>query len=93
MSDEPGHPPGDGIWLTKDQLAEIDRCARAYGYEIGKGHPIVQELDELSLDNPFLDPNWRDAVYLPADFIQSSMGKRQTEGAPRLKNIFDYQEE
>lgn len=84
--------PGEGVYLTGDQLAEIDRTARAYGYEIGKGHPIVEELDTLSPDNPFLDPNWRETRLHAKDVIQSSMTKPQTAGAKRLKNIFDKEE-
>lgn len=48
--------------LTREQIAEIDRNARAYGYEVGKGHPLVEELTVISEDNPFKDLNWRDHV-------------------------------
>jgi len=48
-----------GGTLTEQQLEEIDRNARAYGYEIGRGKPMTDQLD-ASPDNPFLDPDWRD---------------------------------
>jgi hypothetical protein len=45
---------------TAEDLAEVDRNARAYGYEIGRGHPLVEVIQESDEANPFLDPNWRD---------------------------------
>lgn len=42
-------------------LDEMDRNARAYGWEIGHGTPMTDVI-EFSEDNPFLDPNWRDNV-------------------------------
>lgn len=41
---------------------EADRNARAYGYEIGKGRPLVAILGEISEDNPFINPDWRDTI-------------------------------
>lgn len=38
---------------------EIDRCARAYGFEIGRGKPLEREIHEVSPDNPFMHPFWR----------------------------------
>lgn len=46
-------------------LSELDTAARAYGFEIGRGHPLTEELTELSDDNPFRDRNWRDNVIKP----------------------------
>jgi hypothetical protein len=40
---------------------EMDRNARAYGWEIGHGKPLAAVI-EFSEDNPFLDPTWRDLV-------------------------------
>lgn len=40
---------------------EIDRNARAYGWEVGK-HGQLDPTVGLSPDNPFADPNWRDRV-------------------------------
>lgn len=48
--------------LIQKELDEIDRNARAYGYDVGRGHPLTKEIAEVSEDNPFLDPNWRDHV-------------------------------
>ena len=42
-------------------MDEADRNARAYGWEIGHGSPLVAVLD-FSPENPFIDPNWRDNV-------------------------------
>lgn len=44
---------------SKDIDEEIDRNARAYGFEIGRGHPLAEKLEKTSPDNPFLDKNWR----------------------------------
>lgn len=49
------------IEIKGAHLEEIDRNARAYGYEIGRGAPLVAVV-ESSDDNPFLDPNWRGQV-------------------------------
>lgn len=43
---------------TEEQVAEFDRCARAYGWEIGNGQPITAKL-ETTKGNPFMNPNWR----------------------------------
>lgn len=43
----------------KQKLEDMDRQARGYGWEIGRGtkiEPMVQTSD----DNPFLDPNWKE---------------------------------
>lgn len=40
-------------------IEAYDRQARAYGWEIGAGHPMAEKI-ESSLNNPFLDPNWRE---------------------------------
>lgn len=46
---------------SDDQLAEIDRNARAYGFEIGRGKPLAVRID-TSEDNPFLEKNWHKLV-------------------------------
>lgn len=51
-------------------LEEIDRNARAYGWEVGRGRSI-DEVFESSPDNPFLDPGWRDGV--PAEGTSASV--------------------
>lgn len=43
-------------------LAEADRNARAYGFEIGRGLPLEAVATQLSEDNPFIDLNWRDKL-------------------------------
>ena len=40
-------------------LAEIDRNARAYGWEIGRGHPLVERIESTDPENPFLAADWR----------------------------------
>ena len=43
---------------TEEQVLDIHRCALAYGWEIGRGAPITEQL--LTTDgNPFVDPDWR----------------------------------
>lgn len=42
-------------------VEESDRNARAYGWEIGRGHPLVQEL-MTTPDNPFMNIHWRNDV-------------------------------
>ena len=47
--------------LVRDkELEEIDRNARAYGYEIGRGHPLVNKIEAVSDDNPFMDTDWKE---------------------------------
>lgn len=43
---------------------EIDRNARAYGWEIGKGHPLVEQIEKMQPDNPFLNKNWRENLVM-----------------------------
>lgn len=47
-----------------DREAEIDRNARAYGFEVGKdpAHRVVPVIEETSPDNPFVDSNWREGL-------------------------------
>lgn len=47
--------------LNAENLAAIDRNARAYGYEIGKGAPLM-EIVLSSPGNPFTNPGWKDGV-------------------------------
>lgn len=42
-------------------LEEVDRNARAYGFEIGKGQDLSEEIF-TSDDNPFMDTNWRELI-------------------------------
>jgi hypothetical protein len=43
-------------------VVEIDRNARAYGWEIGHRGIAPTEVTETSEGNPFMDPDWRTAV-------------------------------
>jgi len=43
------------------KLNEMDRNARAYGWEIGRGAPMIDEMI-YSDDNPFINPDWRENV-------------------------------
>lgn len=43
-------------------MIESDRQARAYGFEVGRGHPLTSQIYPLSKDNPFSDVNWRDRI-------------------------------
>lgn len=45
-----------------EELAEVDRNARAFGWEAAKRGTLFTKFDELSPENPFLDPNWRDQI-------------------------------
>lgn len=47
--------------MSPMDIREIDRNARSYGFEVGRGAPLGQDL-ESSPDNPFLDPEWRSEV-------------------------------
>jgi hypothetical protein len=47
--------------LTPEELTEIDRQARAYGFEIGRGQPLAEQVNAND-SNPFLDKDWRESV-------------------------------
>lgn len=51
-----------GIIVGED-MQEIDRNARAYGWEIGRGRALSQIID-MTPGNPFADPDWRKNVTL-----------------------------
>lgn len=48
---------------------EIDRNARAYGFEVGRGHPLTKKITELSPDNPFRVPEWKDEIVPDASTV------------------------
>ena len=52
--------------LSPPELSEVDRAARAYGWEIGRGQSLAEQV-ETSPDNPFMDPNWRDRINPPPE--------------------------
>lgn len=47
------------FFVPLETLEEIDRNARAYGWEIGKGQTIGEPELDTTDGNPFEDPNWR----------------------------------
>lgn len=47
--------------LALSELVEIDRNARAYGFEVGRGAPLA-EVIEYAGGNPFIDPSWHDQI-------------------------------
>lgn len=42
-----------------DHIDEIDRNARAYGFEVGRGAALSHGTIQTSDDNPFMEKNWR----------------------------------
>lgn len=48
--------------IIEDLFKDADRNARAYGWEVGHGQPLTEQINGLSDDNPFLDDNWKDKV-------------------------------
>jgi oligoribonuclease (3'-5' exoribonuclease) len=44
---------------AEDPVDEIDRNARAYGYEVGRGAALSHGMIQTSDDNPFMAKNWR----------------------------------
>lgn len=45
-----------------DLTMESDRLARAYGFEVGRGQRLAEVIENISDDNPFMNPDWRSAV-------------------------------
>lgn len=58
---------------------EIDRNARAYGFEVGKGHPLTEVIEQTSPDNPFMNPDWRQSVEAK-EFGQAAVPTKQRPG-------------
>lgn len=56
-------PPSMSLRPVNESMAleDIDRAARAYGWEIGRGKNLA-EVVELSDDNPFKNSNWRELI-------------------------------
>lgn len=50
-------------FVTDEELEEIDRNARAYGFEVGRGHPLRLHVVSTSEDNPFMDKEWRSKIH------------------------------
>lgn len=47
--------------FTLETVENVDRMARAYGYEIGAGAGLTEQVVALS-DNPFLKADWREGI-------------------------------
>lgn len=52
---------GSFVETVATWASEIDRNARAYGWEVGRGKTPAEVIN-MSRDNPFADPNWAVAV-------------------------------
>lgn len=62
----PDHPgplddATDHVCRLRPVIEDLDRNARAYGWEIGRGKTLGETV-EMSPDNPFRDPDWRDGT-------------------------------
>lgn len=53
-------PPLNEVHTAIEGLEEIDRNARAYGWEVAKHNMLIEIFDHVCEDNPFMDKNWRD---------------------------------
>lgn len=51
-----------GFIFSEEELDAMDRNARAYGWEIGRGKPLAANIGDISPDNPFINENWKDAI-------------------------------
>lgn len=58
----PVEVPISDIPPDNEVVAELDRNARAYGFEIGRGHPLTSHLESVSNDNPFMKRDWKDRI-------------------------------
>jgi hypothetical protein len=54
----------------EEATQQSDRQARAYGWEVGRGHALKLMI-AASPDNPFLDPNWTDNLDIPAGGVDT----------------------
>ena len=84
----PYEPAIYGMGLSGEGLRmvdEIDRNARAYGYEIGRGHPLAKFIPVASDGNPFLKFDWRDGLQKEVD------GNPQKDDDDEWCSIYGYQ--
>jgi hypothetical protein len=44
----------DAVAALLPIVRSVDQQARAYGFEIGRGHPLVDVIEETSPENPFV---------------------------------------
>src|SRR5690348_6155551 len=56
---------------NKRERLEMDRNARAYGWEVGKHGVLSEVIQHVCPDNPFLDPKWRNHVVPTRTGIQT----------------------
>jgi len=59
----PRDEPPESSFMEPIELTELDRNARAYGWEIGRGAVLGRQV-ESSPGNPFLDAAWRERLPL-----------------------------
>jgi len=52
------------VGIPVDKLEEMDRNARSYGWEVGHGQQLASKIENISEENPFQDPEWRQRVFL-----------------------------
>lgn len=76
-----------GIIVDKG-VEEIDRNARAYGWEVGQGRVMRYEMD-FSSGNPFMDPHWRSRIS-EADIVVIHQGEDFEETMRRVFTDFKY---
>lgn len=57
---------GTSGYYSPESVSEIDRCARAYGWEVGRGERIEEVITTHPV-NPFMNPNWREEAGLTSE--------------------------
>jgi hypothetical protein len=58
--------PSDLVLAVTALVQDMDRNARGYGWEVGRGQPL-REVMTASPDNPFMDPDWQAPVAAAGD--------------------------
>jgi len=52
-----------GRFYSNEEIEEIDRTARAYGFEVGRGKLATEQIEiEEGSGNPFFEKNWKELV-------------------------------
>jgi hypothetical protein len=59
------------VTIRRVDLESIDRNARAYGWEIGRGQALSTQVD-VTEGNPFMDTGWKASVPLDAEISKHS---------------------
>lgn len=53
----------EGRFYSDEEIQEIDRTARAYGFEVGRGKLATDQIEiEDGSGNPFFEKNWRELI-------------------------------